>query len=261
MSFGESGNSITAKLEDASQTPGALHHELMKSCPPTMRLRVHKAFVRNNYDLLKSVRLPWFVPESMGGIGLRPFLTVQDSPDQMIENATIGYLELDGVRYGPSDLDLKCCRIYLNKFEKKIHVKRMIDSQPIKAREVWFKRKGFVLPSFNLVGSLSSVLKASITSQDTAFPFMDLAMFYLYPYQVCSGGDFSNVWRDQVRKNERGWVLLTICALKHPGFPGFAYLQRSRAVKSGSFEMPVTCQPSVDGVTVCMSACYDDGRD
>jgi hypothetical protein len=45
-------------------------NDLLKSCPSYLRLEVYQIFLDNYRDILKKTRLPWFIPEWLGGLGL-----------------------------------------------------------------------------------------------------------------------------------------------------------------------------------------------
>lgn len=69
---------------------GAQAHELLDSCPSKMRERVLHSWLANHWDEVSSTRLPWFVPEALGGLGLP---IVDSNP-----------------RYQPSEIDLRVAR-------------------------------------------------------------------------------------------------------------------------------------------------------
>jgi len=222
-------NNVTEN-QDSFGTIGSRHHELMKGCPDEVRLSVHKMFIRENFELLSSIKVPWYVPESMGGVGLMPF-TVTSGED--IDDFKISYLEIDKVRYGPSDLDLKCCRIISNKYAN-VSVRKLPTSQPVQARQVWYTKKGFDIPSLHVVGAVSSNLTACADSQSDVFSFMDLSTFYFCPSLVMS---VQQQKLNALRQNERAWESLTKAALKMSGLPGFDYLRTQRVYKPAFFTM------------------------
>lgn len=77
---------------------GARARELMRTCPFGLRERVWKKFLNKNWKRLSSVRVPWYMPEWLGGLGLPWMLntSVDDVDDvHIIEN------------YGPTDCDLR----------------------------------------------------------------------------------------------------------------------------------------------------------
>lgn len=53
---------------------GARHHALIESCPVHLRMAVHELFLQHNAETLKHTRVPWYVPESLGGVGLKPLI-------------------------------------------------------------------------------------------------------------------------------------------------------------------------------------------
>jgi len=60
-----------ASLYDYGEyTFGARYRELMKKTPTHLRDKVHRLFIKYNKKSLSSIRLPWYIPEWMGGLGL-----------------------------------------------------------------------------------------------------------------------------------------------------------------------------------------------
>jgi len=49
---------------------GARARDLLRFCPPQLHERVLSAFIHSHQELLRSSRVPWFLPESLGGLGL-----------------------------------------------------------------------------------------------------------------------------------------------------------------------------------------------
>ena len=45
-------------------------NDLLRACPTYLRLEVYQIFLDNYRDVLKKTRLPWFIPEWLGGLGL-----------------------------------------------------------------------------------------------------------------------------------------------------------------------------------------------
>jgi hypothetical protein len=56
---------------------GARARELYRTAPASLRDRVMSEFVAEHGEVLHSLRLPWFVPESLGGVGLPAFWDTQ----------------------------------------------------------------------------------------------------------------------------------------------------------------------------------------
>jgi hypothetical protein len=186
-------------FDDRGLSVGARHHQLMESCPIELRLEVHRSFVRHNWRFLSSVRLPWFVPESCGGLGLRPFKVW--SFGENVEDAKWKYLEVDGVRYGPSDQDHQIMDLLLNRKRLPIRVRRLSPAQPIQSRAVWYTRKGFHVPSGVGIDTVDHQMS------DSDIGFLDTAVYFLMPSLVKKTVAASSV--EQLRSNERAWALLS----------------------------------------------------
>jgi hypothetical protein len=194
------------KVEDISDTTerlgslGSRHHQLMDSCPPERQFAAHLLFVRKHFALLSSVRLPWFVPEEMGGVGLKPFKvwTFGDN----VEDASWVYLEVDGVRYGPSDQDIQCMEILRSRSLKSVATRKLPTSQPIQVRSVWFSRKGFSIPR-----GQSGLSQTDLAISDDDIGFMDVASYYLAPSLVTEKLETRST--EILRRNERAWAYLT----------------------------------------------------
>jgi hypothetical protein len=89
-----SGNSIgLSDQDDPYDNVGTRYRKLMETCPPSMRESVHKGFVNKHRTLMEKTRLPWYVPEWIGGLGLT------------------GYRE-------PPELDLRIARMILLNWKK-----------------------------------------------------------------------------------------------------------------------------------------------
>lgn len=81
----------------------------MHCCPTELRLRVHKTFLNRHWKILSSVRVPWYVPEWAGGVGLSPVVDLEgeiDSPRSYLHG------------YGPSEMDLQVLRKILFNHQK-----------------------------------------------------------------------------------------------------------------------------------------------
>jgi len=108
-----SGLQVGAKdvVGDSSfdETVGSRARELSRSAPPSLRDAVMTEFLRRNGSMLKGVRVPWFVPEYLGGVGLPAFFDSRD-----------------GTYHGPTMVDLqKGADIFWNKRDE---VRRGTDS-------------------------------------------------------------------------------------------------------------------------------------
>jgi hypothetical protein len=79
---------------DPIKTIGSRYRDLMEDIPKDMKEEIHDMFIKHHGKILKSVRLPWYIPEWLGGIGL------------------IGFKE-------PPELDLRVAQSILYNWKKK----------------------------------------------------------------------------------------------------------------------------------------------
>jgi hypothetical protein len=61
------------------QSIGRNCHYLLDSCPFEDEQRVYKMFLNRNWEALSKARVPWFLPEALGGLGLPISLEYQPS--------------------------------------------------------------------------------------------------------------------------------------------------------------------------------------
>jgi hypothetical protein len=181
---------------------GARHHKLVESCPASLRLKAHELFIRKHWTLLKSVRLPWYVSESLGGVGLKPFREWQFKSDD-VDDVSWHYYETDkGVRYGPSDQDQDCIEILNRGHFRSVSVRRLPTPQPIQVRNVWYTRKGFKIPRAKYGQPI-----VDLQISDSDIGFMDVATYYIAPSLVTQ--ELSSRSRELLRANERAWAYLS----------------------------------------------------
>jgi hypothetical protein len=86
-------------IADDEVTLGTRCRELVRCAPVEMRERVLEHFIRYHKRVLDNIGVPWFIPESYGGVGLPPLqgqgeVAYSKFPDKMY-------------RFGPSDLNLR----------------------------------------------------------------------------------------------------------------------------------------------------------
>jgi hypothetical protein len=60
-------------LADPKETLGARYRELLRNCPSHLKPKVHGMFINYHMDVLKSTRVPWYIPEWLGGLGLEGY--------------------------------------------------------------------------------------------------------------------------------------------------------------------------------------------
>lgn len=239
-SQGKVGSGLIALKEEgetifessSGQSLGARHHELMKSTPDFLRFKVHALFVKKHRDVLTSVHVPWWVPESMGGVGLMPFVNDNRS----------GYLDdpVTGHRLGPSDEDLKCVRVLLTS-AKNLGPRALPNSQPIEARRVWYDK---LPPGINKLYELKSKAEESFSSalvfkrnQDDLFGLLDTSAFYLVPSRVTEVLDDLKPSKI-LRSNERVWKRLFNLQQQMKNFQGFSVIEDAYAYRRAKFIRP-----------------------
>lgn len=222
----------TVHEQSSGQSLGARHHELISSTPDFLRFKVHALFVKKHRDILDSVHVPWWVPESMGGVGLMPFVKGDRS----------GYLNdpVTGHRLGPSDIDLKCVRILLTS-AKDLGPRALPNSQPIEARIVWYDK---LPPGINKLYELKSKSEESFSSalvfkrnQDDLFGLLDTSTYYLQPSRVTEV--LSDLKPSRIlRGNERVWKRLLYLSQRMKNFQGFSVIEESYAYRRAKFIRP-----------------------
>jgi len=202
MGLGRSGGKVdigVATLESENpfvKSIGARHHALLESCPESMQMQVHELFLLHNAGTLKLTRVPWYVPESLGGVGLKP-LIVYDYGDGDVDNLKKSYARTStGHVCGPSRLDVVICWGLLSRTYRSISVKKVPSSQPIQARPVWQQH---VRETFSLRAD------AVMSLEDESF--MDMSTYYLTPSAVAVELGASTRM-EVIRRNERAWTSL-----------------------------------------------------
>jgi len=71
LGYKRSGGAVgRADICDSAETLGSRHRELHETCPPELWERVHACFLRHNAKALEDIRLPYYIPESLGGVGM-----------------------------------------------------------------------------------------------------------------------------------------------------------------------------------------------
>jgi len=56
--------------DDPRNNLGTRYREMLRLCPLDLQENVHNRFLHNHRRLLTSMRLPWYIPEWIGGVGL-----------------------------------------------------------------------------------------------------------------------------------------------------------------------------------------------
>jgi hypothetical protein len=192
---------------------GAQHRDLIHSCPVGIRESVHSFFVQKNKDLLNMFKLPWFVPQNYGGLGLTPLCYKQSSISKTVDGRVFNDVDIVysngplglSKRVGPSDLDLMCCRLLANKLvDKGERIKPLGRDMKVVARQVWTKFLTNLngCRKLNIVGEPNEYLKILMDQQDDLFPKLDLLTLYLLPKSCIQAQQVS---MRALRNNERVW--------------------------------------------------------
>jgi hypothetical protein len=175
---------------------GARHHALIESCPVHLRMAVHELFLQHNAETLKHTRVPWYVPESLGGVGLKPLIVESFGSGDVDEYHRSYARTSTGHVCGPSRLDVVIAWALEDRAYRSISVKKVPSAQPIQARPVWQKPIRDILPRRQ---------DAVMSQEDESF--MDLSTYYLTPSLVAVELGTSTRM-EVVRRNERAWVSL-----------------------------------------------------
>jgi hypothetical protein len=178
-------------------TLGAKHHSLMDSCPRHLMLAVHELFLKENARTLKSLRLPWYIPESLGGVGLQPIIEHHYGLHGDIDDFKRRYVVTrSGHKCGPSRLDVRIARSFKDRVHREFSVGRIPTAQPIQARTIWQKQ----------INRFVNLKHVQLEDSDKAF--LDLSTFYLTPSLVTKQIS-SSVAQERLRSNERAWTYIT----------------------------------------------------
>jgi hypothetical protein len=198
MGLGRSGTKTELRDLALEEQPylmslGARHRALIALAPESQRLAAHEQFLFKNWSILHNLHVPWYIPESLGGVGLQPLYKIRhNGPD--VEQARIEYLVTShGHRCGPSRLDVTIASVFANRGYRSFSVGRIPSLQPIRARPVW-----------------QSALRSSwgrdrhVVMSESDESFMDLSTYFLTPSLVAkklgSEGQTS-----MLRRNVRAW--------------------------------------------------------
>jgi hypothetical protein len=175
---------------------GARHHALIESCPFNLRLRVHESFLRHNEEILKNSHLPWYVPESLGGVGLKPIIAyVSDNGD--FDNIVKSYMVTStGHVCGPDRRDVAVANALRDRVHKQMSVGKVPSLQPVQTRSIW-------QPSVSRLDVRGR--RTQISERDAAF--LDLSTMYLFPSAVMKVSDESNR-SERLHTNQRVWASL-----------------------------------------------------
>jgi len=102
-------------VADSEVTLGVRCRTLIRCCPPDMRESVMRIFLRTHHAVLDKCKLPWFIPEQWGGVGLPVVVQASDVPRDYEPG------DLITPHWSPSTLDLKIAA-RLREFPRKVSV-------------------------------------------------------------------------------------------------------------------------------------------
>jgi hypothetical protein len=196
-SGGETSIADIFSPEDNSNTVstfGARHRELISNCPPDKRLYAHEMFLFYNRDKLERVReIPWYIHESLGGVGLHP-ITELANPDADVDDLKLQYCTTsDGHICGPSYTDSLIAMALLDRNTGKYHVNKLPTLQPIVVRPLWS----------NVVSSRYNIKAEDILDVHES-ALLDMSTIYLCPSEVMMKVGETQRCKS-LRQNERVW--------------------------------------------------------
>jgi hypothetical protein len=200
-----SRENITDKVDPLRMSLGERHHSLMNSCPKHLQLQVHKLFLKRHKRILWNTHVPWYIPESLGGVGLMCLYKYEHDPfdiDLTVRKyANVIYKLKGGTvvihQCGPSRMDVMIAWSIQDRHANAYPVKSIPTSQPIQARSVWYNRsKELAFQNVHVVGKESDM------------SFMDLSTYYLTPSLVIQkvSPEFQV---EALHCNERAWLALS----------------------------------------------------
>jgi hypothetical protein len=93
---------VDAVSDTSDSTLGERCRTLIRCCPPDIQEAVMRTFLHHHRRVLEKIGIPWFVPESWGGVGL----PIVRQSTEMPANYEPGD-PLPPCKWSPSDLDLR----------------------------------------------------------------------------------------------------------------------------------------------------------
>jgi hypothetical protein len=153
------------EYDPRAQSLGARHRALLDSCPPDLRLGVHRLFLDCHSDLLHSPSLSeisWYAPEPLGGLGLCP---VFSSPDPLNSGSML---------YGPSELDEKIIDHLISFPDSSLH--RLPSEAPLAVRQAWTRSIPF-----------RRTERQSFIMDEADIGLLDVSTYFLIPGFLAAG--------------------------------------------------------------------------
>jgi hypothetical protein len=190
---------------------------LMDYCPDHLREECHKEFLRLHRDALKRYRVPWYVPECFGGLGLACIERFEDA--ESVEDCKLSYV------IGPSKIDLLCLRLALI---DKMEFKNLPSENPINVRKVssaltgWQPRKYY-----------TNTLTCTHESLARARGLLDLYSVYCEYDSVLDTVDGGSLGDKALQFNERQWSKLVKRSLGCRNLQPLDRLPNAHMVESG----------------------------
>jgi len=176
---------------EGPETLGARHHELLSTCPESMVVACHKMFLKEHWDILSKVSVPFYVSEAEGGVGLMP-VKKYNTESMDIDDHSWEY------EFGPSELDLQCLEL-LHSGSCVIPVAKLPTAQPIQVRQIWSSRVRLARSDHSL----------ELSDDDVGL--LDVSTFFLTPRLVADR--LTKSASEVLHNNQRAWRLLTHLAL------------------------------------------------
>jgi hypothetical protein len=188
-----------ASVADQKDGLGVRCRELIRDCPDQLKPKVMRVFLAKNTKALHEFKVPWYVPEAYGGVGLPTVWASEDDYYDHLDYGSHNWL------FGPPDLDLRiCARI------REDPVTYPVGSVPADVSWKTWKMVGSRLPA---VPTYLSEVKEEIERYDRLIGYVvaDLQMsgMDLFDDNVRDVGKFVT------RRNERTWKK----ALHHGSLP------------------------------------------
>lgn len=193
----DDSRTVVEKDHEFLSNVGSRHTELIESCPPDIQVEVHLMFIRIHNEILTKYTIPWYIPKSRGGLGLRPLFVYVNGIE------TCEYLSLNesGKRFGPSRSDLVCCQLQLNVASPIPCFTNIIEHS---ARRAWSNSLPKLFRAWALPDDL--FYQACSLSQSERFQSLDLAAYYLCPSSVLGAvDDYEFIAKAEIRSLEKYW--------------------------------------------------------
>jgi len=183
-------------LDPRATSIGSRHHALINSCPAHLQEAVHRVFLQKNRPVLDLLQeIPWYVPESCGGVGLKVIEKVEFTPNPMDPSTPDLSLMKVTQLYGPTDVELRAMTWLLDHPSSRF-VRRLPTEAPIQVRSVWTK----LLPYKN---SPHNPRATAYEMSEDDIGLMDVSTYYTVPSLVAS--QIANPSLTILKSNRSAW--------------------------------------------------------